>query len=139
MLSDTRHNSNRKCPKQGLLKTKGQFGFAINGKAEIREVKLMKTKGENSLPPKDFKGKPRINPFLSLNNINSYRYLFTEFPPMDTAKKIPDSSENQQRQIKDRYQQLVESPDKGRFKRAVTREKQIGLYPYKFIKHRQIK
>ena len=48
----------------GFVKPKGQFGFAINGKGAIREVKLMKTKGDNSLPPKDFKGKSRIKPFF---------------------------------------------------------------------------
>lgn len=48
----------------GFVKPKGQFGFAINGKASIRHVKLIKTKGESSVPPKDFKGKPRIKPFF---------------------------------------------------------------------------
>lgn len=48
----------------GFVKPKGQFGFAINGKASIRDVKLMKTKGESASPPKDFKGKPRIKPFF---------------------------------------------------------------------------
>ncbi|WP_342330105.1 hypothetical protein [Pedobacter sp. FW305-3-2-15-E-R2A2] len=47
-----------------FVKTKGQFGFAINGKASIKDITLMKTKGESSLPPKDFKGKPRIKPFF---------------------------------------------------------------------------
>lgn len=38
----------------GMVKTKGKFGFAINGEAMIKDIKLMKTRGEASLPPKSF-------------------------------------------------------------------------------------
>ncbi|MBB5638291.1 hypothetical protein HDE68_004220 [Pedobacter cryoconitis] len=38
----------------GFVKPKGTFGFAINGEAMIKDVKLIKTRGEASLPPKSF-------------------------------------------------------------------------------------
>lgn len=47
-----------------FVKPKGKFGFAINGKAKIKSVTLSKTKGENSLPPRNFKGRPLIKPFF---------------------------------------------------------------------------
>lgn len=38
----------------GIGKPKGKFGFAINGEAIIKDIKLVKTRGAASLPPKSF-------------------------------------------------------------------------------------
>ncbi|WP_158795832.1 hypothetical protein [Pedobacter sp. L105] len=38
----------------GIVKARGKFGFAINGEAMIKDIKLIKTRGEASLPPKSF-------------------------------------------------------------------------------------
>ena len=46
----------------GIVKSKGKFGFAINGKAMIKSVTLSKTRGNGSLPPFNFKGRPLIKP-----------------------------------------------------------------------------
>lgn len=51
----------------GIAKPKGKFGFAINGKAKIKSVMLLKTKGEASLPPPDFKGRALIRPSFSFS------------------------------------------------------------------------
>ena len=49
----------------GIVKPKGKFGFAINGEAIIKDIKLEKTKGEASLPPKSFVWKsPLEKPFF---------------------------------------------------------------------------
>lgn len=48
----------------GFVKTGGQFGFAINGNASIKNVELKTTKEESALPPGNFKGKPLIKPFF---------------------------------------------------------------------------
>lgn len=50
-----------------MIQPKGKFGFAINGKAKIKAVTLSKTKGEDSLPPPNFKGKARIMPTFSFS------------------------------------------------------------------------
>ena len=52
---------------KGIVKPKGKFGFAINGTAKIKAVTLLKTKNEDSAPPKDFKGRPRIKPTFSFS------------------------------------------------------------------------
>jgi len=51
----------------GIVKPKGKFGFAINGKAKIKSVTLLKTKGEASLPPANFKGRALIKPSFSFS------------------------------------------------------------------------
>jgi len=51
----------------GIVKPKGKFGFAINGTAKIKAISLSKTRNEDSLPPKDFKGRPRIRPTFSFS------------------------------------------------------------------------
>ncbi|PTT00969.1 hypothetical protein DBR11_08495 [Pedobacter sp. HMWF019] len=38
----------------GIVKPEGKFGFAINGEAMIKDIKLLKTRGEERLPPKSF-------------------------------------------------------------------------------------
>lgn len=38
----------------GMVKPKGKFGFAINGSATIKDIKLIKTRGAASLPPESF-------------------------------------------------------------------------------------
>lgn len=45
---------------RNFVKPNGQIGFAVSGKAFIKEVQLLKTKGEDALPPPDFKGKPPV-------------------------------------------------------------------------------
>lgn len=45
---------------KNFVKPNGQIGFAVSGKAFIKEVQLLKTKGEDALPPPDFKGKPPV-------------------------------------------------------------------------------
>jgi len=52
---------------RGFVKPKGKFGFAINGKAKIKSVTLSKTRGENNLPPYNFKGRPLIKPSFSFS------------------------------------------------------------------------
>jgi len=51
----------------GIVKSKGKFGFAINGTSIIKFIELVKTKGDNSLPPADFKGRPLIKPTWSFS------------------------------------------------------------------------
>jgi hypothetical protein len=48
----------------GFVKTGGQFGFAINGKASIKNIELRKPGKKSALPPGNFKGKPLIKPFF---------------------------------------------------------------------------
>ena len=50
--------------KTGFVKPKGQFGFAINGEAAIKDLKVWQIKGEDALPPKDFKSPPLLKPFF---------------------------------------------------------------------------
>ncbi|MBC8987234.1 hypothetical protein H9X96_15780 [Pedobacter sp. N36a] len=50
--------------KTGFVKSKGQFGFAINGDAAIKELKVWQIKGKDALPPKDFKSPPLLKPFF---------------------------------------------------------------------------
>lgn len=45
---------------KGIIKTGGQFGFAVNGKASISNVQLFNTVGEAAVPPPAFKGKPPV-------------------------------------------------------------------------------
>ena len=46
----------------GIVKPGGRFGFAINGKATIKSVTLVKTRGSGSLPPLNFTGRPLVKP-----------------------------------------------------------------------------
>lgn len=48
----------------GFVKTKGQFGFALNGTGAIKDIKLWKTTGIAALAPKDFKSLPILRPFF---------------------------------------------------------------------------
>lgn len=48
----------------GLVKAKGRFGFTINGKAIVKDIKLEKTRKKSSLPPENFIGMPEILPFF---------------------------------------------------------------------------
>jgi len=48
----------------GFVKPQGQFGFAINGDAAIKDIKLWKLKGAHALPPEDFKSLPLLKPFF---------------------------------------------------------------------------
>lgn len=48
----------------GFVKPKGQFGFAINGDAAIKNLKVWKITGEAALAPKDFKSLPLLKPFF---------------------------------------------------------------------------
>lgn len=47
-----------------FVKPKGQFGFAFNGDGALKDLKLWSLKGEDALPPKDFKGLPLLKPFF---------------------------------------------------------------------------
>ena len=51
----------------GFIKPKGKFGFAINGAAMIGAITVIKTKGEDSRPALNFKGRPKIKPFFSFS------------------------------------------------------------------------
>lgn len=48
----------------GIVKPKGKFGFAINGTAMIKDIKLEETRGEASLAPKSFVLKSPIEKFF---------------------------------------------------------------------------
>ena len=37
-----------------------QIGFAVSGKASVKDIKILKVKGEDALAPKFFKGKPLV-------------------------------------------------------------------------------
>lgn len=45
---------------RNFVKAKGQIGFAVSGKAFIKEVQLLSTKGDDALPPQNFIGKPPV-------------------------------------------------------------------------------
>jgi len=47
----------------GFIKPKGLFGFAVNGKASIKDIQLLSTKGKDNAAPSDFKGMPAVSKY----------------------------------------------------------------------------
>ncbi|MGY0036328.1 hypothetical protein [Pedobacter sp. NJ-S-72] len=45
---------------KNFVKPGGQIGFAVSGKASVRDIKIFKIKGTDALAPKSFKGKPSV-------------------------------------------------------------------------------
>ncbi len=47
-----------------MIKNNGKFGFAINGSAQLKNIKVYKTSKKGALPPDGFIGKPYVKPFF---------------------------------------------------------------------------
>ncbi|THF51470.1 hypothetical protein E6C50_06825 [Flavobacterium supellecticarium] len=50
-----------------MIKSNGKFGFAINGSAQLKNIKVYKTRNKGALPPEGFIGKPHEQPFFQFS------------------------------------------------------------------------